>query len=246
VLNLGPANLLIRSVVLAGANPGDFVIDNPCTGLNLRQAEYCTLDVRFGPASTGLRQAGLIITSNAVNGLQQVSLSGTGVERAAPPDLVVVSLEASGPVVVNDNGQAEAPILVIVRNQGQTPAAVFKVAAEYSGGVISPGSTFVVPFTAQPTADVDPASGFYPFTRQPLPPAGEVTFIGQVTFNPTERGVTVSLRVIADSCSGEESTPDYCRVAESNETNNISAPISLKLPSLPTPIPTQESPQTFP
>lgn len=242
VLNLGPTNLLIRSMVLTGANPGDFVIDNPCTGLNLRQAEFCTIEGRFAPASRGLRQASLTITSNAVNGAQQVSLSGTGVEQAAPPDLVVVSLEANGPVGMNENGQAEAPILVIVRNQGQMPAAVFKVAAEYSDGVISPGSTFVVPFTAQPTADVDPAGGYYPFTRQALPPAGEVTFTGQVSFNPAERDVTVSLRVIADSCSGEESTPDYCRVAESNETNNLSAPISLKLPALPVPTPTRELP----
>lgn len=242
VLNLGPTNLFVRSVVLTGSNPADFSLDNRCAGLNLRQADFCTIDVRFAPAAVSLRQASLIISSNAANGSQQVPLSGTGVERPAPPDLVVVSLEAIGPVEINDNDQAEVPIRVIVRNQGQTPAPVFKVAAEYSGGVISPGSTFVVPFTAQPTAEVDPANGFYPFTRQPVPPTGEVIFTGQVTFSPKERGVTISLSVVADSCSGEESTPDDCRVAESNETNNVSAPLPLELPPTATPNPTQEPP----
>ncbi|MFN8455401.1 MAG: choice-of-anchor D domain-containing protein [Anaerolineae bacterium] len=232
VVNLGPATLLIRSVTLTGANPGDYNLADHCTGLNLRQADFCTLDVRFAPITTGLRQATLLINDNATGSLHQVSLSGSGLDQPSPPD-VVADVDAAGPVFVNENGQAVAPIVVIVRNQGQTPAAVFKVTTQYTGGLISPGSTFVVAFTAQPSTEVDPAGGFYPFTRQPLPPGGEVTFIGQVTFNPAERGVTVSLSAEADSCSGEESTPAFCRVAESNEGNNVSASIPLLLPPLP-------------
>jgi hypothetical protein len=38
------------------------------------------------------------------------------------------------------------------------------------------------------------------------------------------------LKAIADSCSGDEFMPDYCRVEESNETNNESTPISIALP----------------
>ncbi len=234
VLNLGPGNLFIRSVVLTGANPGDFSLADHCTGLNLRQADFCTLDVRFAPTTTGLRQAGLLINDNAAGSPQQVSFSGDGIEPPSPPDLVA-DLDVTGPVSVNDNGQAVAPIVVIVRNQGQTPAALFKVSTQYTGGVISPESTFVVAFTAQSSADVDPADGFYPFTRQPLLPGAEVTFVGQVTFNPLERGVTVSLSAQADSCSGEESVPPTCRVAESNEDNNFSAPLPLPLPLPPTP-----------
>lgn len=237
VLNLGPTNLVIRSVILGGANPTDFIVDNHCIGVTLRQAEYCTVEAKFAPAALNLRQAKLIITSNAANNSQLLSLSGTGVERPAPPDLVVVSLEAAGPVAVNKKSQAEAPIRVVVRNQGQSPAAIFKLATEYSDVVISSASTTVVPFTAQSTADVDPVNGVYPFTRQPLLPNKEVVFTGYVTFDPAERGITISLQAVADSCRGEEAGPD-CRVAESNETNNISAPLLLDLPPTYTPTPT--------
>jgi len=55
-------------------------------------------------------------------------------------------------------------------------------------------------------------------------------FGGKVTFHPSMQGATVSLTAIADSCAGEEFMPSYCRVQESNETNNVSAPLSLSLP----------------
>jgi hypothetical protein len=236
LVNLGPANLIISSVRLTGAHPGDFIIDDHCAGRSLPQGDLCMIDVRFAPTATGSRLGDLTITNNAANSPQRVPLNGVG--AAGQPDLVVVALEAAGPTVINQQNQAEAPIRVIVRNQGGTPAEIFKVATEYTGGVISPGSRFVVAFTAQSTEDVDPTGGVYPFTRRPLPPGGEVTFIGKVIFHPAERGVTVSLIAVADSCSSDESMPNYCRVAESNEANNESSPLFVTLPATPTPTPT--------
>ena len=43
-------------------------------------------------------------------------------------------------------------------------------------------------------------------------------------------GINVDLVSHADSCSGEEFTPAYCRVEESDETNNDSDTITLELP----------------
>ncbi len=91
----------------------------------------------------------------------------------------------------------------------------------------------MVPFTADSTNDVDPGNGYYPFTRQPLPAGGEVTFTGTVFFNSSEAGATVAARAIADSCSGEEFTPEYCRANESNEGNNESGAVAVPLPSPP-------------
>jgi hypothetical protein len=152
---------------------------------------------------------------------------------AGQPDLVVIGLESTGRTFVNQEGQVTVPIRVVVRNQGNGDADIFKVATEYSGGAIAPERTFVVTFLAESTAEVDPANGGYPFTRRSLPAGGEVTFGGTVIFHPSERGVTVSLTATVDSCSGDELMPDYCRVQESNEANNLSAPVSLLLPPLP-------------
>jgi hypothetical protein len=63
-----------------------------------------------------------------------------------------------------------------------------------------------------------------------LPAGREVTFVGTVNFSAEERGATVSLTATADSCSGDELMPEYCRVAESNERNNESRLISMTLP----------------
>jgi hypothetical protein len=229
--NVGTADLLVATVNLGGAAPNEFILNDNCQGLNLPPNGSCTIALQFSPATTGLRSADLIITDNASNSPQQVTLVGTGVVYQS--DLVVTSLEATDlPFTIRGRGIA-LPIRVVVRNQGLAEAVVFKVAVEYTGGNISPGSSFVIPFLADSTNEVDPANQYYPFTRNPLPAGGEVTFTGTVLFNSAEAGATVSVRATADSCSGEEFTPNYCRVNESDEGNNVSGPISVALPSPP-------------
>jgi len=130
-------------------------------------------------------------------------------------------LVTTGPVTINPAGSVEVPIRVIVKNQGTESAGIFKVATKYTGS----GGTFVVAFTVPGQSDT-----WYPYTTGALDSGSTVTFEGKVTFSPTVHNVTVSLKAIADSCSGDESMPDYCRVKESNETNNESTPISIALP----------------
>ncbi|MEC4684469.1 MAG: CARDB domain-containing protein [Nitrospirota bacterium] len=137
------------------------------------------------------------------------------------PDLVVTTLEVTGPSVINAENSVEVPIRVVIRNQGNASADTFKTAIDYT----EPKGTFVVAFTVPGQTDI-----WYPKTSSPLASGGEVTFSGKVTFHPSLHGVTVSLNAIADSCSGDEFMPDYCRVNESNEENNKSTSISLTLP----------------
>lgn len=137
-----------------------------------------------------------------------------------PPDLVVTLLEATGPATVNAQGSAELPIRVRVRNQGDLAAGIFKVSVDYT----RVGGTFVVAFTVPGEANL-----WYPHTDVLLPGGDEVTFDGILTFHPTVHG-EVSLTAYADSCSGDEFMPDYCRVSESDETNNESAAIVVILP----------------
>jgi len=142
------------------------------------------------------------------------------------PDLVVTDLQLTGPMVINSAGDIEGPIRVVIRNQGGTAADIFKASTEYTGS----SGTFLVPFTVP-----GQSNSWYPFTDAPLAPGSDVTFDGSVTFPSRAQGETVSLAALADSCAGDEFMPPYCRVAESNETNNESAPLPVTLPSEPTP-----------
>ena len=136
------------------------------------------------------------------------------------PDLVVTSLTPGDPTV-NAAGSVELPVTVVVRNQGEADAGPFKVSLHYTDAF----GNFVVAFTVPGQNNI-----WYPSTTLPLPPDAEVTFGGLATFHSSVREVTVSMTAVADSCSGDEFMPSYCRVQESNEGNNTSAPQDVALP----------------
>lgn len=143
---------------------------------------------------------------------------------AREPDLVVTTLEATESPVINRQGNIAVPVRVVVQNQGNAAADVFKVAMQFTGS----RGTFAVAFTVPEQSGI-----WYPFTRAPLAPGDEVTFEGVVTFLAANAGETVALQAFADSCSGDEFMPVYCRVEESDEDNNQSDVIEITLPSLP-------------
>jgi hypothetical protein len=138
------------------------------------------------------------------------------------PDLVITTFEKTGDPIVNPENSVEIPIRVVVKNQGDRSAGIFKVATHYTD---PSGSTYMVAFTVPGQSDI-----WCPYTSAPLAAGSDVTFAGKVTFHPEMHDVTVSLKGTADSCSGDEFKPDYCRVKESNEGNNESTPISVSLP----------------
>lgn len=144
---------------------------------------------------------------------------------ACGPDLAVSSLQLSGSPTVNANNAVEVPIHVVVTNQGNRSASLFKVSTQYTDGAIDPARKFTVAFTVPGQTSI-----WYPSTMAPLAAGAQAAFNGTVTFHPNEHGVTVRLTALADSCSGDEFMPAYCRVRERNEGNNESAPISIALP----------------
>lgn len=54
-------------------------------------------------------------------------------------------------------------------------------------------------------------------------------FEGKITISTEDE--KISLTAIADSCSGDEFMPDYCRIEESNENNNKFSPMLVTIPS---------------
>ena len=82
VRNDGTASLILGSLTLGGANPGEFKKPTPnefCTGVTLAPTQQCTVWVRYRPTTPGLKNATLVIPSNdAGHPTVTVTLSGTG------------------------------------------------------------------------------------------------------------------------------------------------------------------------
>jgi hypothetical protein len=79
--NIGSANLVISTVVLGGANPGDFTKGGNCAGATLTPGQPCTVSATFKPTALGGRTAKITVTDNSnnvVGATQIISLSGTG------------------------------------------------------------------------------------------------------------------------------------------------------------------------
>jgi hypothetical protein len=76
VVNVGPTPLTMSHVRIAGINPRDFNVRGTCAPRTLGSYDGCTVAVRFTPLARGTRRATLIIRDNAVDGPQQVPLTG--------------------------------------------------------------------------------------------------------------------------------------------------------------------------
>jgi hypothetical protein len=137
------------------------------------------------------------------------------------PDLVVSRLTLVEPSSITPSGSARATVDVVVLNRGNVSAGAFKTAVQYTE---ADGREYVVAFTVD-----GQSSPWYPFTST-LAARAQVTLRGWLTFHPALHGVPVTVRAIADSCSGDEFMPEHCRVRESSELDNASAPLSLTLP----------------
>lgn len=222
VTNMGQDNLTINSISLGGTNPNDFTFEEACTNLVIQPGQSCLMTLQFIPQAADLRTAELTLIDNAPTNPQQLPLRGVG--RVTQPDLVITALDFNGSAQINQKGEIEVPLYMVVKNQGNAEAGIFKVSAQYTG----PDGTFAVAFTVPGQNDL-----WYPFTGAPLPGGSEVVFDGSLTFSARLQGQNVSLVTLADSCSGDELMPAYCRVEESHEDNNLSQPLSTTLPMPP-------------
>ena len=143
-------------------------------------------------------------------------------EVETDPDLVVSMLEISGSPQINSTKNAEAPIRVVIKNEGTAAADGFKTSIAYTG---NNDISYTVAFTVPGQSSI-----WYPYTNTALEAGEEVTLEGIVTFNSSVHNQTVALKAIVDSCSGDEFMPDHCRVEESNEDNNESNEVSVDIP----------------
>jgi len=78
----GGVDLNLTSISITGTDPGDFAQTNNCGSLPvlLGVDVSCTINVTFTPQALGPRKATLMITDNASNSPQTISLAGAGIE----------------------------------------------------------------------------------------------------------------------------------------------------------------------
>lgn len=86
VTNTGNADLVFPAspFALSGANPSDFSFGGTCASATVTAGNTCTINGTFTPGGLGSRTATLTISSDASNGSQNVTLSGTGVALPEP------------------------------------------------------------------------------------------------------------------------------------------------------------------
>jgi hypothetical protein len=77
--NTGNQTLYV-TISVTGANPGDYVLSNPCTQMAAVGQGFntCTFFVQFSPTATGTRTANVQVISNTPSSPDLVSLTGTG------------------------------------------------------------------------------------------------------------------------------------------------------------------------
>jgi hypothetical protein len=140
------------------------------------------------------------------------------------PDLVVTALSTSGTPTILSSGMVRWPVTVTVKNTCgfrlgppyyvclSAGTGEFKVALDYRDSA----GTWSIAFAVWDDASTDNWYGWVPS----LGPDSSRTLHGYAFFPKSARGKTVKLIATADSCSGDEFMPAYCRVLERYETNN--------------------------
>lgn len=112
--NTGDSNLIVSGVKLSGVNRADFSQTNNCRTSLVPQAS-CTINVTFTPSAAGSRAASLMVTDNAADSPQSVSLAGTGIAPAV--QLSAGSLSFGTQLV----GTTSGPQGVSITNSGTAP-----------------------------------------------------------------------------------------------------------------------------
>jgi hypothetical protein len=152
--NNGPGPLNLSSITVGG----NFALVTTGTSCpygegTLAAQSDCTINVTFSPTTTGALTANVLITDNAANSPQMVTLTGTGtapVAGVAPPSLTFGNqnqgtTSASQPVTLSNTGTATLTItsIGISANFGQSNTC---------GGSVEARSSCTINVTFSPTA----------------------------------------------------------------------------------------------
>jgi hypothetical protein len=138
VTSSGGVPLHISSVVLGGANSGDFILTNGCTAAAYAANSTCTLGVSFAPLASGARTATVTLTDDAVNSPQVISVGGN-----ANPAIIIGAAPSGSTSATISAGQTAQYNLQITPGPGYAGT----VSLAYTGAPL--GATIQGPSTLQ-------------------------------------------------------------------------------------------------
>jgi len=124
--NTGDSPLTISSIVLGGANPGDFAMSSCSTVSPLAAFSSCNVNVTFTPTAGGARTATVTITYTGAAGSPAViTLSGMGVSPSQGLEIGPTAI-AFPPQVIT----TQSPITpyVLLTNTGTSPVTINSIA----------------------------------------------------------------------------------------------------------------------
>jgi hypothetical protein len=154
ITNSGTAALHVGTPTIGGTNAGDFAISaNGCTAAVAASAT-CTLSLTFTPPTTGSRIGTLQVPSDATNGTQSVSLTGTGIAPAVAISPATLSYSDQ---LINTTSAVK---VVTVTNSGSAPLHVgtpsvsgtFAIASNGCGAAVAVGANCAISLSFTPTA----------------------------------------------------------------------------------------------
>jgi hypothetical protein len=183
-LNGTAVPVTISGVSITGPGSNDFIIvsqESNCAGNTLGTGGDCAVAVEFAPTTTGMRQANLVFTDNAVGSPRIVPLTGTG---TAPAPAVCLSSPSTLVFSNQAVGIASPPQTIVLTNCGSTALTVSNVTVSGSAS-----NDFSVTQTC---------------TSSNIPAGGTCSL--EVTFTPLKSGTRLASLVITHSAAGSPTT----------------------------------------
>ncbi len=156
VQNTGTADLHMASVILIGANPGDFQLTNGCDLLTVVPGGTCTLQVSFAPTVGGARSAQIQLVDDAPTSPQLVNLSGAGVSASLSLSPTSLSFSAglggssTKSINITNTGTGNLNISSLTISGSTT----FTIAGHNCGAAILPGKNCNVSVRFAPTSRI--------------------------------------------------------------------------------------------
>jgi len=123
VTNSGTAALHITTVVVGGANTGDYSSSSPTCNFAIAVNSACTIIVTFVPLAPGLRSAAVSITDDAPGSPQTIAVIGTGV--ATGPGVTFSPAVPSFPTITQGTSGGAQTLTVL--NSGTTSLHISSV-----------------------------------------------------------------------------------------------------------------------
>ena len=201
----GRAGTVVGEPAITGANPGDFTIaGTTCTGKTLGQDQTCVVNVAFTPTAGGLREAELVVPSDADTGPRRIALNAIGkipttttIELLNNPAFGQGSLQATITVTPNPGaGQAGVKYM----QQGSWDYAYAPLDANGRAVVTRYGSGEVYgyfpghgDYLSSTSAAVTQVTGL----------ASHISLVSSLNPQEVTKSVTVTATLTADSGAGE-------------------------------------------